>query len=248
MSDLRPELLLHLAWTTEHGVFWSDPANLDWVSASLRLTREFIDAKGQRLVASGSCAEYDWNRLDDGVCRENETPIKPATLYGVAKDSFRRLAEKVCADSGVSFGWGRVFLVYGEGEYSARLVPSVIRALLLGESARVSHCRQVRDLMSAEDYGRAFSAFLTSPQEGAVNIASGKAIALREIVEYLSRSIGGNVEYGAVAAPPHEPPKLAADVTKLKSDLGFEPKYGLAEGLDRLVAYWKRKILDSSLA
>ena len=27
--------LLHLAWTTEHGAFWSDPANLAWSRATL---------------------------------------------------------------------------------------------------------------------------------------------------------------------------------------------------------------------
>ena len=37
MSDVRPAALLHLAWETEHGVYWSSPENERWLGATKEL-------------------------------------------------------------------------------------------------------------------------------------------------------------------------------------------------------------------
>ncbi len=37
LRETRPEIVLHLAWTVEHGQFWTAPENLDFVAASLML-------------------------------------------------------------------------------------------------------------------------------------------------------------------------------------------------------------------
>ena len=37
LNELRPTHLLHLAWTTAHGAFWTDPANDAWLETSRRL-------------------------------------------------------------------------------------------------------------------------------------------------------------------------------------------------------------------
>jgi nucleoside-diphosphate-sugar epimerase len=236
LARMKPQALLHLAWVTEHGKFWHSPANLDWAAASLKLTRAFAEAGGTRLVASGTCAEYDWRALGDGVCREQVTPLGSPFLYGAAKDGFRRIAEAYCSASGISFAWGRIFLVYGEGEPAARLVPSVIDALLAGKRACVSHGMQRRDLMSTADCGRAFAQLLLSDVQGALNIASGQPVALREVIELIRAALGGEVEYGAVVASAGEPPVLVAEVARLAKEVGFVAADSLPDGLRRAIA------------
>src|SRR5215471_12741951 len=61
LDAIRPSHLLHLAWTTEHGKFWTDPANETWRAATLALVDRFIGAGGSRCVIAGSCTEYDWS-------------------------------------------------------------------------------------------------------------------------------------------------------------------------------------------
>jgi nucleoside-diphosphate-sugar epimerase len=77
LASIAPEALLHLAWYAKPGAFWHAPENLDWVAASLRLVRGFAAAGGRRVVAAGTCAEYDWSfeTLD-----ELTTPSRPHTL------------------------------------------------------------------------------------------------------------------------------------------------------------------------
>src|SRR6187549_2510504 len=70
VRDVQPSHLLHLAWTAKPGVFWESDDNLAWVQASIHLVREFVACGGRRLVAAGTCAEYDWNHE---VCSEDLT-------------------------------------------------------------------------------------------------------------------------------------------------------------------------------
>ena len=82
LSDLRPSHILHLAWCTEHGRYWTDPANNEWRDMTVALAREFETAGGERFIGVGSCAEYDW-RLAIGPISET-APLDAVSPYGRA--------------------------------------------------------------------------------------------------------------------------------------------------------------------
>jgi nucleoside-diphosphate-sugar epimerase len=230
VHDLAPTHLLHLAWTTAHGKFWTDPANLDWVAASLALLRAFAASGGQRAVFAGSCAEYDFAAPAPWA---EDAPLAPATLYGTAKDSLRRLAGKFCADQGISFAWGRVFLLAGQGEAPARLVPSLAASLRAGRPAATGPGSRVLDLMDTRDAGRAFAALLAQQDAaGAVNIATGKGVSLTELATRMAELAGRPdlAAPGTLPARAGDPPVLLADVTRLHA-LGFRPAHTLDDTL-----------------
>src|SRR4051812_46284141 len=41
LEAVRPTHLLHFAWYAEHGKFWTSAHNLEWISATLSLLRDF---------------------------------------------------------------------------------------------------------------------------------------------------------------------------------------------------------------
>lgn len=231
--------LLHFAWYAEPGKYWTSPENLRWVQASLELFRAFREAGGRRVVAAGTCAEYEWGR--DEPCAEDRTPLRPSTLYGACKHALRVVLEAYAAQSGLSAAWGRVFFLYGPHEHPRRLVSSVINSLLGGEEARCTHGRQVRDLMHVADVADAFAALLDSEVKGAVNIASGEAVTLGEVVNQIGEKLGRGdlIRLGAVPAPPGEPPVIAADTRRLAAEVGWRPRRSLGEGLDETIASWR---------
>lgn len=232
---IQPNICLHLAWTTEHGLFWQSPDNLNWVASSVKLLRAFAESGGTRFVAAGSCAEYDWRYLGSGPCN-NETPLGSPFLYGIAKDALRRLIESYCTQMSLSYAWGRIFLLYGEGESKKRLVSSVIHSLLAGEMAQTSHGHQIRDMMSTRDCGHAFAELAVSSVQGTLNIASGIPVTLQEVIETIRVIIGsGKVDYGAFEPPKYEPPVLFADTTTLAREVEFMPADSLEQGLRRLI-------------
>lgn len=239
VARVRPTHLLHLAWYAVPGRYWTAPENLHWLSASLRLLEAFAAHGGQRVVMAGTCAEYDWS--GDGYCSEQTTPLAPATLYGTCKHALQSVLSAFAQQHGLSAAWGRVFFLYGPHEQPARLVASVIRSLLQGVPAACTHGRQVRDLMHVQDVAAAFVALLASATRGPVNIASGQAVMLKEAVTEIGRQLRRPelIALGARPAPPDEPPRLVADVTRLRDEVRWQPTFDLATGLAQTINWWR---------
>lgn len=231
--------LLHLSWSVTPGKFWTDLGNCDWVGASLRLFRAFADADGRRIVGVGSCAEYDWT---NSPLHENDSLIRPATLYGAAKASLWQLLEAFGRQEKLSVGWGRLFFLYGPGEPRGKLVSDAIVTLLQGRRFETSPGLQRRDFLHVADAGRALAALLVSPVTGPVNIASGHCRPVREVISEVARVIGRAelVDFGARSMLPDEPLELAAVVTRLREEVGFIPNYTLTTGIEQTISWWRQ--------
>ena len=242
LAQLAPTHLLHLAWYAEPGRFWTSAENLRWAAATITLVHAFAGYGGRRAVIAGTCAEYRWG--DPGLCIEGVTPLEPTTLYGSAKHTTHKLLQAAAATLGVELAWGRVFFLYGPHEPSVRLVASVARGLLLGERVATGDGTQIRDLMYVVDVAEAFAAVLDSTLIDAVNIASGEGAPLRKVIAAIGAATHGKhlLDIGALARRPDDPDELVADVTRLREEVGFNPRTDLREGIERTVAWWRNDL------
>lgn len=237
VASIKATHLLHLAWYAEPGKFWNSAENLRWVAASLTLAKSFAEAGGRRLVAAGSCAEYDWDVA--GICKESLTPLKPHTLYGSSKHALRQVLEAYAREAALSFAWGRIFLLYGPGEYPVRLVPSVIRPLLEGREAPCSHGEQKRDFLHSADVAGAFTALLDSAVEGPVNIGSGETTAIKDLIGMIALELGRPDLVRLGALKDTSPDLLVPDIRRLREEVGFRPRFTLREGLQDAILWWR---------
>ena len=239
LAEIRPTHLLHLAWITTPGAYWASPENARWVAAGEHLMRTFAANGGRRAVFAGSCAEYDWNC---GPCRETTTPLRPTSIYGESKNNLRLRVEAIVRETGISAAWGRMFFLYGPHEHPQRLVASVIRSLLNGLPARCSAGTQQRDFLHVQDAADAFVALLASAVEGSVNIASGQAVAIRELATILAAQLGRPdlLRLGELPTNPADPPCVVANVRRLKDEVAWTPRFGLEAGLTDTIAWWTR--------
>ena len=240
MTDIRPTHLLHLAWNVTPGEYWESAENILWLQASLELLRLFASVGGQRVVIAGTCAEYDWQ---DGICKEDTTPLAPTSLYGACKHSLQIAATAFARGNKLSLAWGRIFFLYGPHEHPSRLVPSVIRALLAGKSADCSDGHQRRDFLFVTDVAEAFVALLNSSVSGAVNIASGEAVAVKDVVRTIAKKLSQAdlVRFGKARTVDTEPPLIVGDVARLKTEVHWSPRFPLADGLDQVIRWWEMR-------
>lgn len=236
LAQVCPTHLLHFAWYAVPGKYWTSEENASWVGATIELLRAFRKHGGQRAVLAGSCAEYDWA---SGTCSEESTPCRPATLYGACKLATQTVLSPWSRQSGVSSAWGRIFFLYGPFEHPNRLVSSVIRSLLSGQPARCTSGEQVRDFMHVEDVATAFVTLLGSEVTGVVNIASGEPVMVKEVVRAIAAQLDRArlLDIGAIQLAESEPQMLCADITRLRSEVGFRPRYDLAAGLKQAIAW-----------
>jgi nucleoside-diphosphate-sugar epimerase len=241
LAEVQPTHLLHMAWYAEPGKYWTSPVNEEWLRASEALLRAFVEHGGERVVVAGTCAEYDWND-GSGYCSERETRIAPATLYGKCKHALHEKLEALAHEHNLSAAWGRIFFLYGAHEHPQRLVASVIRSLLRDEPARCTHGEQLRDFLYVQDVADAFVALLESDVRGAVNIASGRTVALKEVINEIGRALDKShlIQLGALPVPANEPPRLEARTERLNQEVGWTPRYDLRAGLQETIEWWRR--------
>lgn len=242
IESICPTHLLHFAWYTTPGKYWSARENLPWLQASLNLVQEFSSAGGERIVGAGTCAEYDWRF---GYCSEHITPISPQSLYGITKHSFHEISQEVLKTTRTSIAWGRIFFLYGPYENPSRLVPSIINALLHAKSAPCTTGNQIRDYLFVEDVADAFVRLLGSKVNGPINIASGKPVSVREIIGLIGTKTGHEelIGYGQLPISPSEAPFIVADNRRLVNEVGWRQHYDMDKGLDKTISWWK-KITD----
>jgi nucleoside-diphosphate-sugar epimerase len=237
LSRVRPTHLVHLAWDMTPATYQASRENLRWLDASRRLVRRFAAVGGERAVIAGAADEY---AARAGRCIEDVTPLGASTLFGAAKRELGDLTGALADETGLSLAWGRVFYAYGPWERPERLVPRVIRELLAGEPARATHGRQQRDLLHVSDVGSAFAHLVDADVRGPVNIGSGRAVTVRDILQHLGRAVGRPelIELGALPAAQGDQQLVVADTARLEAT-GWRPTVSLADGLDETISWWR---------
>jgi nucleoside-diphosphate-sugar epimerase len=247
LERVVPTHLLHFAWIATPGVYWHSPDNARWLAASEHLLRGFRARGGVRAVMAGSCVEYDWSQ--GGVCEERSNLVLDVTAarltpYAAAKIALQKTLAEFSTEEHLSAAWGRIFFQYGPYEHPDRLVPSVIRHLLMNQEALCTHGRQVRSFLHAADVGAAFASLLDSETQGPVNIGSDERIALADLIMRIAQDIDRTdlVRLGARNAPGDEPPLMVPDVRRLRDEVGWRPRFSLSTGITDCIAWWRDQL------
>jgi nucleoside-diphosphate-sugar epimerase len=240
LEQVRADGLIHLAWHTAHADYWTSRENLDWTAASLALLRDFGDCGGRRVVVAGSSAEYDWTA--PSPLDEARSPLRPSSLYGHCKNALRQVLQSWAPLAGMSWAWGRIFNLYGPFEKPERLVSRVIGVLEAGRALPFDDGSLVRDFIHVADAADAFAALYASPVEGAVNIASGSPVSVRDVVATIAASLGrpDQVQFGSLPSQAGAPPRLVASIDRLRTEVGWLPRRTLADGLQETCDWWRR--------
>lgn len=246
IAAIHPSHLLHLAWYAVPGKYWTAVENISWVEASLELVTAFIAAGGKRLILGGTAAQYDWSH---GCCNEESTPCLPSTIYGASKHGLEVVCRAQANSANISHASARLFSVFGPGEPSERLIPSIIRALVRGEKAKCPQGKEKRDFLYVEDMARALAMLASSTINGPVNVGSGSAVELREIFDLCGKVTGRTdlLDMGALPSTQSDVPLLCADAKKLREQVGWDEKIGIEEGLRRTAEWWKKELKAEKL-
>jgi nucleoside-diphosphate-sugar epimerase len=82
---------------------------------------------------------------------------------------------------------------------------------------------------------------LNSDISGPVNIASGQAVTVKDLVLKIAQLLERPelVQFGSLSSPHDEPEALVADVNRLRFELGWSQRWSLVEGLEETITWWR---------
>ena len=185
-------------------------------------------------VQVGSSDEYG----DQPAPQSELLGSAPISPYAFAKRACSDLIRTLACREDFPGAVARLFLVYGPGQATDRLLPQVIRACRLDETFPVSPGKQTRDFCFVEDVvaGLALLATTSEAHGRCLNVASGEPVSVRDVVEGVVRLVGGGQPmFGALPYRQGESMALYADISETSSLLGWRPSTSLEDGLARTV-------------
>ena len=95
--------------------------------------------------------------------------------------------------------------------------------------------------MHVQDVTDGMVALLDSEVTGAVNVSSGQATTLREIVLTIGRLVGKPelIQLGAIPARANDTPLVVGENLRLLNEVGWKPQFDLEAGLRQTIEWWK---------
>ncbi len=210
------------------------------VGGTVGVMEAMRDAGVKRVVLTCSGAVYGAQVLQP--LRETLVP-NPDSPYAVSKLSAEAYVRTIGALWGIETVALRVFNAYGPGQplpaSHPPVVPRFIKGAVSGASLVVhGDGQQSRDYVFVSDVVAALLAAATARNldQLVINVGSGKATTLRQLVAEVAEVTGtrleplyNNNESGGVR-------EMCADLTLAGDLLAYSPKVGLNEGLRRTVA------------
>lgn len=202
---------------------------------------EFCHRWGASLVATGSSAEYASVTCGHRLLETDPlmSGASPPT-YATTKTAGGLLLLQRCAELRVRSRYLRLFNVYGPGEASHRLLPSLAQKLLAGETVPLSAGNQIRDFVYVEDVVDAClrasdHCSANSAPSGAVwNVCSGQGSSVRQFATMVAAIMGVDPErlrFGALPMRQGELDWLVGSAQSIEAAVGWKTRYDLRSGI-----------------
>lgn len=217
------------------------------VDGTLNVLLAAQEAGVRRIVFASSSACYGDNPTSP---KSEDLPARPLSPYGVQKLAAEAYIPVWNALYGVEAVALRYFNVFGpaqdpNGAYAA-VIPAFITAALDGRPPVIyGDGEQSRDFIYVGDVAdiNILAATVPAVAGKVLNVGTGCATTLNEILRHVGAALGRGLTPEYQDARPGDIRESLADITLLRTILGYEPRIPFAEGVARTVrAYAESRI------
>jgi GDP-4-dehydro-6-deoxy-D-mannose reductase len=249
----RPERIFHLAAQSYVPFSWVAPLETieTNIAGELNLFERVRELKLDPMIhIAGSSEEYGLVHPDELPITE-ENPLRPLSPYGVSKIAQDFLGYQYYKSYGLKIVRTRAFNHTGPRRGDVFVTSNFAKQLVEIERGkrkpvlRVGNLEAVRDFLDVRDVVRAYALALEKGTTGEVyNIASGKGIKIKELLERLIKLTGGDIkiEQDPARLRPSDVELLTGSAEKFRKATGWKPEITFDQTLRDLVDYWRSAV------
>jgi UDP-glucuronate decarboxylase len=177
----------------------------------------------------------------------NVNPIGPRACYDEGKRAAETLFFDYNRQHNVSIRVARIFNTYGPrmATGDGRVVSNFVVQALRGEDITIyGDGQQTRSFCYVSDLVDGFVRMMDKTESlvGPINLGNPNEFTMLELAEKVIAKTGSKSKLRFEPLPQDDPKQRQPDITKAKSQLGWEPKIQLDEGLDATIAYFRSVI------
>ncbi len=250
VQGAKPDVIFHLAASSSVASSWDTPAEMLQVNVlgTLRVLEAVRQAAPRaRVVLACSAEAYGAVAEGDLPIRESQ-PFRPVSPYAVSKAAADMLGYQYFESFGIGVVRMRFFNHCGPRQPARFVIASLARQIAEIENGlkppqiRVGKLDVRRDFVDVRDAARAYWLAATHAEAGAAyNVASGRAHAIREILDRLLRLTSAKVEVvtDSERVRPSEIPVLEGDASRFRDATGWHPEIPFEKTLSDTLDYWR---------
>ena len=244
ISRINPEIVIHLA--AVHFIPYCNEHPFEAADINIRGTMNILKAckelkKLKKVFFASTAAVYP---IYDKPLQENHD-LHPLDIYGLSKLTGEELCKKFFFETNIDAIVCRFFNAFGPNETNPHLIPEIEKQLRSGiRTIQLGNLTPKRDFIHTYDMAEAVRLLLNVDGLGydVFNLGRGIEYSVTEIVEAFERQLGEKItiEVSPERVRKVERMHLVTDVNKLKRITGWEPKWGIDEGIKNLIESWNK--------
>lgn len=251
LQKVRPDYIFHLAAQSSVAVSWKNPALT--IDVNIKGAINVLDAVRTldykpRILLIGSGEEYGHVKNDEMPVNEYNR-LGPGNIYAVTKVA-QNMIGKIYADAyDMDIIMARAFNHIGPNQSPQFVVADFCKQVAEIEAGKrepvihVGNLSAVRDFTDVRDVVGAYAVLVQQGRAGETyNIGGGKVIAIKDILNMIlslsCRKIAVQVEESRMR--PVDVSIIEADTSKIRNEIGWEPKIRLEQTIEETLNYWRQ--------
>ncbi|MDD3464965.1 MAG: NAD-dependent 4,6-dehydratase LegB [Candidatus Cloacimonetes bacterium] len=212
------------------------------IQGTLNICQASLDNKLHRIICTSTSEVYGTAQY---VPIDEKHPLQPQSPYSASKIGADAVAMSFFHAFNLPLTIARPFNTYGPRQSARAVIPTIITQIAAGiKEIRLGDTSPTRDFNYVEDTCRGFLELAKCEDAvgETVNIGSNFEISIRETLDLIKDIMHSDVYFVSdeqrIRPKKSEVFRLWCDNTKIKSFTGFEPKYGIREGLEKTVEWF----------
>ncbi len=244
VSELLKEVDAVVNFAAESHVDRSIAGAADFVQtniAGVQVLLDAIKASDRRIRFLQVSTDEVYGSIESGSWTE-DWPLQPNSPYSASKASGEFLARSYNITHGLDVVITRCSNNYGTHHFPEKLIPLFITNLIEGKKISLYGTGEnIRDWLHVDDHCRGIHTVLMSGQSGEVyNIGGGRELTNNEITGLILEAMDADessIEY--VEDRKGHDFRYSVDWTKIKRELGYEPKVEFEKGLEETIKWYR---------
>lgn len=239
VRDTQPNVIIHLAAWHYIPLCTKDPTTTQKINVIG--TKNVLDAikdisRKTHFIFASSAAVYAPKKK----AHTETSEIGPLEAYGKTKVEAENITKKYASSYGIEYTILRLFNVYGFGDNTPHLIPTVIEQVKKGLVVKLGNVIARRDYIYLDDVINGFMFVIQNikiSKNQTFNLGNGKTYSAKEIVDKIGSNIKKHltIEIENKKIRRNDRLILLADISKIYNYLGWKPRCDLHKGLALLL-------------
>ena len=167
-------------------------------------------------------------------------PTNPNVVYGASKLATEKFLQIFAKESKISLSILRIMGIYNIEKPHGQAIPSFVKMIANNQSPTIYGTGEIRrNHLYIDDAINAILCTLKNPKTGIFNIGGSDSPSNLELIQMINEKMGKNVK-PAFKKLDSKPYDFITDISKAEKELGFIPKTGIEEGIEKTIMNFKR--------